>query len=423
VIKVKRSLNMGAKTVRMRTNNWHGDDLMEIDFPDTWDVRTKLMAGHDRTPLDEREIRARMRNPIGSRPLSEIAEGKETAVIVFSDMTRGDDPKAVLPFILEELHGGGIGDEGITFISGLGGHGTMTRLDWAKKLGEDVVSSHLVFNHNVYDHFEDMGTTSMGTPVEMNREYAAADVKVAIGGIIAHSFAGFGGGGKGVFPGVASLRSIEANHRHVAEERPRGGCGYGVMARNVVRFDMEEAARLSGLDFKVDMVYNVAKKPLGVFAGDLVEEHRAGVEFAKDVLTTVPEKEMDVVVANSYPGEMGKALWAPRASLKEGGTAVIVHNYVQGSIHHNVYGQFGRDYGGHLRRFRSEGPVASPFPEAGRVLYVGRWHSKRDMNPTTTWVRTWAEALEVLKGDHGKDAKVAVYPYCAIQMPPFPPDY
>ena len=414
---------MATKTVAMKTNSWYGDDVMEIDFPTTWDVRTKLMSGHDMAPLNSDEIRSRIREPIGSRPLSEIAEGKETAVIVFSDLTRGDDPKQVLPFILDELHVGGIGDDDITFIAGLGAHGTMTRLDWAKKLGEDTVANHYVFNHNVYDHFEDMGTTSRGTPVEINREFANADVKVAIGGIIAHSFAGFGGGGKGVFPGVASLDSIEANHRRVAEERRRGGCGYGVMANNVVRFDMEEAAGLAGLDFKVDMIYNVDKRPLGVFAGDFVEEHRVGVEFAKRVLTTVPEKEMDVVVANSYPGEAGKASWAPRTSLREGGTAVIIHNYVQGSVHHNVYGQFGRKHGGHLGRFPRPSPRASPFPKAGRVIYVGQWHSKRDMNPATNWVRSWGEALEILEQEHGENTKAAVYPYCALQMPPFPPDY
>ena len=393
------------------------------EFPDSWDVRTKLMQGHDVTPLTDDEIRTGIREPIGSKPLSEIAEGKETAAIVFSDLTRGDDPKAVLPFIFEELYKGGIKDDCITFISGLGAHGTMTRLDWEKKLGEDVVSSHYVFNHNVYDHFEDMGTTARGTPVEMNREFASAEVKVAIGGIIAHSFAGFGGGGKGVFPGVASLRSIEANHRHVAEERPKGGCGYGVMANNVVRFDMEDAARLAGLDFKVDMVYNVDKKPLAVFSGDLVEEHRVGVNYAKEVLTTIPEEEMDVVVANSYPGEVGKAMWAPRTSLKEGGTVVIIHNYVQGAVHHNVYGQFGKDYGGHLSRFPRQGPLGSPFPKAGRVVYMGRWHSRRDMNPSTTWVKTWDEVLEILRQEHGESVKVAVYPYCAIQMPPFPSNY
>jgi nickel-dependent lactate racemase len=411
---------MAEQTVRMKTNHWYGDDPIEIAFPAGWDVETRLMAGHDLTPLTQEEIKERIMSPIGSRRLSEIAEGKETAVIVFSDLTRADDPKEVLPGILEELYQAGIKDDGITFISGLGGHGTMTRLDWAKKLGEDIVTGHRIFNHNVYDHFEEMGVTPRGTPVEMNREFATADVKIGIGGIIAHGFAGYGGGAKGVFPGVASLRSIEANHIHVAEERARGRCGYGVMADNVIRFDIEDAARIAGLDFKVDMVYNVDRRSLGVFAGDFVEEHRVGIEYAKDVLTTEPVQEADIVVANSYPGEMGKASWAPKASLREGGTAVIIHNYVQGSIHHHIYGQFGKDYGGHLNRNEGRGPVNSPFPKAGKVIIVNKWHSKRDMNPATTLVREWTEALEMLKGEHDAHAKVAVYPYCALQMPPFP---
>ena len=62
----------------------------------------------------------------------------------------------------------------------------------------------------------------------------------------------------------------------------------------------------------------------------------------------------------------------------------------------------------------------SPFPKAGKVIIVNRWHSKRDINPATTMVREWAEALEMLKGEQGAHAKVAVYPYCALQMPPFP---
>jgi nickel-dependent lactate racemase len=372
---------MAEQTVTMKTNHWYGDDHIEINFPAEWNVDTRLMAGHDATPLTQEEIKARIRSPIGSRCLSEIAEGKETAVIVFSDLTRADDPKEVLPGILEELH------------------------------------------HNIYDHFEEMGVTPRGTPVEINREYATADVKIGIGGIIAHSFAGFGGGAKGVFPGVASLRAIETNHRRVDEERARGRAGYGVMADNVIRFDIEDAVRIAGLDFKVDMVYNVDRRPLGVFAGDFVKEHRAGIEYAKEVLTTEPVQEADIVVANSYPGEMGKASWAPKASLREDGTAVIIHNYVQGAVHHNIYGQFGIDYGGHLNRNQGRAPTASPFPKAGKVMVVNRYHSKRDMNPSIIWVKEWSEALEMLKGEHGASAKVAVYPYCAIQMPPFPPGY
>jgi len=57
------------------------------------------------------------------------------------------------------------------------------------------------------------------------------------------------------------------------------------------------------------------------------------------------------------------------------------------------------------------------------VIIVNKWHLKRDMNPTTTWVREWPEGLEMLRGEHGAHARVAVYPYCAIQTPPFPPGY
>ncbi len=411
------------QSVSFKTNSWYGDDVMEIDFPDSWIIKTKYMSGHNIPPLTKEEIAAKIKNPIGSKPLSEIAKDRRSAVIVFSDLTRGDDPKMVLPFILKELHEGGIRDDDITFIAGLGAHGTMTRIDWAKKLGEDIVSKYLVFNHNVYDHNEEVGTTSRGTLVELNREYLNADIKVAIGGIIAHTFAGFGGGGKGVFPAVASINSIVANHRMVAIERPKGGCGYGVLKGNVVRMDMEEAARMSGLDFKVDMVYNVDRVPLGVFAGDFIEGHKQGVKFAKQVLTTVPEEEMDVVVANSYPGEAGKATWATNASLKECGTAVIIHNYTQGSVHHNIYGQFGRDYGGPMGRVPDPSKPSSPVRKAGRIIYVGQWHSKRDMNPSTIWVKTWSEALEILRRDHNANTKIAVYPYCALQMPPFPSHY
>ena len=145
---------MAEQTVKMKTTHWYGDDPIEITFPERWDVHTRLMAGHDLPPLTQEEIRSRIMSPIGSRRLSEIAEGRETAVIVFSDLTRADDPQEVLPGIMEELRLAGIKDDGVTFISGLGGHGTMTRLEWAMKLGEDTVTGHRVFNHNVYDHFE-----------------------------------------------------------------------------------------------------------------------------------------------------------------------------------------------------------------------------------------------------------------------------
>jgi len=48
---------------------------------------------------------------------------------------------------------------------------------------------------------------------------------------------------------------------------------------------------------------------------------------------------------------------------------------------------------------------------------------KEGHEPETTWVKTWDEARKILEKIHGGNAKVAVYPYCALQMPPFPPGF
>jgi nickel-dependent lactate racemase len=404
----------------VKTNYWFGDNDVELNFPEEWDVREKLMAGHNLPPLTSDQITATLRKPIGSKPLSEIAEGKKTAVIAFSDKHRGDWPQTVAPNILEELHRGGIKDEDITFICALGAHKSLNPRLLIQKLGEEINENYFVFNHNVYEHHVEKGTTSRGTPVEVNREFDVADVKIGIGGIVAHGFMGYGGGGKVILPGVVSLNTIATNHRRVAEARARGHAGYGVMRNNVIRLDTEETARLAGLDYKVDMVYNVDKLPLGVFAGDFVEEHRAAVEFAKEVYTTDVGGDMDVVVANAYPGEPGRAMWAPRASVKEGGDVVIVCGEAH---HHYLYGQFGRAHGGPLGGFPRQRAPTSPFPKAKRVIFLSDYAPKISKNPTTTYVKTWAEALELLKQDQGESAKVAVYPYCNIAQPPFPPNY
>jgi nickel-dependent lactate racemase len=52
---------------------------------------------------------------------------------------------------------------------------------------------------------------------------------------------------------------------------------------DVFRLDLEEAARLAGLHFKVDVVLNNRREVVGLFAGDFVAEHRAGAKLAAEV--------------------------------------------------------------------------------------------------------------------------------------------
>lgn len=47
-----------------------------------------------------------------------------------------------------------------------------------------------------------LGTTSIGTPVYIDKRAVEADKVILTGGITTHLFAGFGGGRKSVMPGL-----------------------------------------------------------------------------------------------------------------------------------------------------------------------------------------------------------------------------
>ena len=125
----------------------------------------------------------------------------------------------------------------------------MIREDFVKKLGKDVVRRYHIYNHNTYEHHVEVGKTTRGTPVLINREVMACDLKIGIGGLIPHLGAGFGGGAKMVLPGVASIDSVDYNHRVIGK---RGGdrsamrFSHGEIDDNELRQDLEEAARMVG---------------------------------------------------------------------------------------------------------------------------------------------------------------------------------
>ncbi|HEX9976208.1 MAG TPA: lactate racemase domain-containing protein, partial [Dehalococcoidales bacterium] len=103
------------------------------------------MPGYKLPALKPEEIRAAVTNLIDLAPIRELARGKKEVVIIFDDMTRVTRTAEIVPFVLEELALAGIPDNKIRFICALGNHGASTRVDFAKKLGEDVVARFPVY--------------------------------------------------------------------------------------------------------------------------------------------------------------------------------------------------------------------------------------------------------------------------------------
>jgi hypothetical protein len=217
-------------------------------------------------------------------------------------------------------------------------------------------------------------------------------------------------------PGICGIETIDYHHKNMEKN-----CALGRVDDNVFRLDIEDAARLAGLHFKVDAVLNNRREVVGLFAGDLVEEHRAGAELARQVYKTETVKDADVLVLNSYPDEcqLVRSMGCVPDSLHEGGDVVVITHSFEGQNLHQWAGRFGTDYGG---RGYKPARVYRYIEKATKIILMAPHLSRcdRDMIGTPeklTWCKTWVEVLAELMGRHGPGTKVGVYPYAPLQVP------
>ena len=397
---------------KVPANEFYGDEPAVLDFPDGWTVHEQRMAGHGARALSGSDISERLGSPFGTPALSELAQGKRRCVIIFDDMTRPTKTWQMLPAVLDELGRGGMGEDQIVFVMASGAHGGRMLFDFQKKLGVDVPERFLVFNHNPYENLVDLGVTSHGTPVLVNREVMSCDLKVTVGAIMPHFGYGFGGGSKMLLPGVAGLDSITPNHRI------REGTGPGCVEENVRRHDSEEAARMAGVDFVVNALMNADSDVADLVCGDMVEAHREAAKRARKHYATEVVEDADISIGNGYPmaNEGYKAYRIAEESVREGGDLVFLLFTPEGCRVHYYNGRFGADFGG--RGWRPDVYVKDPW-KMGRVLVVTPHILKADeyyYGKGSVWVKSWGEALGLLEERHGSDALVALYPTAAMQI-------
>ena len=268
-----------------------------------------------------------LETPIGALPLRDVAKpGARVVILVGDRMTDrmiGSRDRLALP-ILDHLNSLGVrdGDVTVVYACGMHPHGHAR-----ERLGPEVLARVRLVEHEAEDESQlvYLGVTSRGTPVWVNRVVHEADVRIGVGEISPVGPAGWCGGGKIVLPGVAGKDTIEHNHRMVLSPEAR----LGAIHRNPVRQDIEEAAELARLDYKVDFLVNSDEQIVSVFGGDFRQEWRAALPLAKEIWTT-PMEPTDVAVL--YPGDTRERyLGAPvylgfpiaEAMTRPGGAVVV----------------------------------------------------------------------------------------------------
>jgi len=276
-------------------------------------------------------VLAAVRRPLGSVPLGEAVKESKKIVIISDDNTRRTPTRRIVPLILDELNRAGVPDSAVSIVISSGTHRAMTSSELDQKYGTGVLSRVPIIPHRYKDPSElvDFGTTSRGVPIIVNRHVIEADFRIAVGEIVPHHPAGWGGGAKAVLPGVAGEETVARMHL-LGSRHP----GLG-MVDTEMRREMEDFAARIGLNFIVNAVLNREGELAAVVGGHFVEAHRRGVALSQSVYGAAIPDLADMTLSSTSPVDFDffqgdKGITSAELSTRPGGEIVLVSGCMEG---------------------------------------------------------------------------------------------
>jgi lactate racemase len=281
-------------------------------------------------------------HPIRSAPLAEVIGAGDSVAVVFCDITRPMPNSLVLPIVLEQL--AHVPRKNIVLICATGTHRANTPDELRQMLGPDIVRDYRVVNHDSTDRSTQtkVGRLADGTDVWLNSELVKADKVVLTGFIEPHFFAGFSGGPKMVAPGCAGLDTILSLHSAKLIADPNAT--WGITEGNPLWEQVREAARFVDVAFNVNVTINKKHQVTNVFAGEMWQSHRIGVDFARKTAMRGVSQPFDVVVTTNagYPLDLNlyqtvKGMSAAAQIVKTGGAIVVASECSDGIPEHGNF--------------------------------------------------------------------------------------
>lgn len=317
----------------------YGDDKISFAVPSD-DILTVIkpstMEKSEKAGLEI--VEDALENPIDSDKLRDLIKEGDRVCVVIPDVTRvWQSPSVYVPPVIDELTEAGVRDEDIVIISATGSHREQTKEEHISLVGEEVYKRITVVDHDCKDdnNLVNIGTTSFGTPVLINKIAFECDHIVLTGGAILHFMAGYGGGRKYILPGIAGYETIMKNHSYSMNE----GLGSGsnpetrsgnMTEKNNIHMDMLEAAVMVKPVFILNVVVDSSKKITHAYAGDYISAHKAACEIVKEMDTVTIQQKADMVIASAggYPKDINfyqttKTIFNAVEAVKANGTLII----------------------------------------------------------------------------------------------------
>ncbi len=360
----------------------YGKGTFALELDPAWDVTVIRKPDMPLLADPVGAVRAALAAPVGARPLAEEARGAKSACILVCDITRPVPNGLFLPPLVRTLMDAGIPAAGITILVATGLHRPNEGDELAELIGDPwVMQTVRVLNHfarNDADHV-DLGATSRGTPVKLDRRFVEADVRIATGLVEPHFMAGYSGGRKVIAPGVAHKDTITTFHSARFMANPRAAnC---VLEGNPLHEEQLEIMRKLGHALALNTVIDEHRNLSFVNFGEVVESHLLAVDFIRRYAVVPVARKFATVVTSAagYPLDKTyyqtvKGMVAPIDILAPGGDLLIVSECADG--------MGSPEYVDAQRRLLGLGP-AGFMAEIGAKRYadIDEWQTQMQLKP------------------------------------------
>jgi nickel-dependent lactate racemase len=282
----------------------YGKSGKVLDLPK--DIRPTIIQKHPMAPLanPSQAVLEALAHPTGSPPLSQVALGKKTACILICDITRPVPNGIILPPIIDTLTSAGISKTDILILVATGLHRPNEGEELREVIGSDKIFDAIrVENHFARDReaHADLGKTSKGIPIMIDRRFIEAGLKIVTGLVEPHFMAGYSGGRKVVAPGIAGEDTILKFHTAHILEHPRAvNC---VMEGNPLHKEQLEIINNIGGILGLNIVIDEKRRPGFVNFGEIEAGHLEAVAFMRNHAEVRLTRRFKTVVTTSagYP--------------------------------------------------------------------------------------------------------------------------
>jgi nickel-dependent lactate racemase len=433
------------------TAAWYGDQDFLPAFPPAWEV----VVHWPRTlpALTDGQIAGVLDRPVGQMPIRSLCKGISRPLIIVDDLSRPTPASRVMTVLLKHFHDAGIAPEQVRVLMATGTHGPPPIDGMRRKIGSEAAERCRLFVHRHDRDVLNVGKTSFGTPVYVNREVLHSDLVIGIGGMFPSSNLGFSGGSKlalGVL-GLRSIASLHAEHKDVQ---------WGVVDRaSSFRKDLDEIAKMIGMHTMITIHVDRYRQPVRLVCGDHLAYIEEEMCFARELGTVPAASGADVVICNAYPSDISLTIARNKGTSNFYGcpssaSRILIASCSEGVGYHGLFpllnapslnsrwnrlrrilsmrpAEITRKASARLadlaRRTFTPGPVAAGAGASRRhPLWLYRPGEHQDALPSEIAgiqiTSSWTDIVNAVHAEqeHRRTLKVVIYPCAPLQCVPRP---